>query len=250
MQTLDEKYGKLDWRLPEVHGLYWAEESIPLLEYDPEKLELFYHRMRYTAFKLMFERGKVKIYGDRPFYNPDVRWADQLDKIYVDLAAMLEGTDKFSVENARKNWMKRAIYLLHLYNREKQAREYYRTYVKIKAPTDPEYLTTTFEQFVFKQARDLFNDEGIKVNSGNIKGLIIRSLVEREFGDLSEAMKYENLSRRLYDIYEEENRGYEDRFAFPPYDQLHAEAVKEFREELEREETKSREESAGTAGED
>lgn len=255
MLALNKKYGKLDWRMPEVHGLYWAEESIPLLEFEEKENRLFYDRYIYTAFKLMFERGRARIYrrevgssgpeDEKVWvldvgYSPDVRWADTLDGIYLKLIDMWDkkdkggSSDKFSVENARKNWLKRAVYFLYIYGDEGKSREFYTKYVKAMKKNRPYIVDIRFEDFVLREAKGYLTDQGIDVNVANIKGLIRRALIQRHvYGDEYEAVRFEKLAKQLYDLYVEDNVGYEDRFGIEEkYRVIYQGVVEEFRKDL------------------
>ncbi len=248
MLKLEEKYGKLDWRMPEVHGLYWIEESIPLLKYDEEKNPLFYHRYIYTAFREMFERGEPRIFvayvsdpktGEtRPDlyveFSPAVKWVDKLDEVYVNLIGMLEGTNKFSVGNAYKNWLKSAVYWLYIYNEENKAREYHKKYVKMMMERNRSLLDMPFEVFVLREATDyLTKDEGPDRTMANVKGLILQSLEDRDLGFDDRATGLENLSKMLYDEHVEEDREYLPRFGIGEYKDIYEGASEEYRKQFE-----------------
>jgi hypothetical protein len=247
MLELNKKYGKLDWRLPEVHGLYWADASIPLLDYDPSKNPLFYHRYIYTAFRLMFRRGKISLYHQKikdesgkeksvaveVGFSPDIRWADTMDKIYLNLTNIFpEGTDKFSAENAHRNWLKQAVYFLYMNNEKEKASEYYRKYVKAMMERAPGAgaENVPFETFVLRQAAENLPSDSIDLNRANIKALIMQALLQKQAGNEDEAAAYEALAKHIYDVYENSNREYVERFFINTYEQIFQDAVDELRQ--------------------
>jgi hypothetical protein len=248
MLSINEKYGKLDWRLPEVHGLYWAELSIPLLKYDSSKSPLFYERYIYTAFQLMFRRGKIFIYYEIQkdasgkekkvptdvYFSPDVKWADKMDEVYLHLVSIFdEGAEKFSAQNARKNFLKRAVYFLYLYNEKEKSLDYYKKWVSAMMINNPDVAEVPFEDFILKEAKDNLASDGIFMNRANIKALIFLALGQREEGNEYEAAKFENLSKLLYDSYEKENVGYKDRFDIGTYEEIYQDALKDFKEQYD-----------------
>ena len=246
MLDLNKKYGKLDWRLPEVHGLYWAEQSIPLLEYDPDKNPLFYHRYVYTAFRLMFRRGKVHLYHEKQKdasgnekdvavevgFSPDIRWADAMEEIFLNLISIFpEGTEKFSAENARKNWLKQAVYFLYIHDDKAKANEYYKKYVRAMI-NSPGVADVSFDTFVLRQAAENLPSDSIDLNKANIKAVLMQALFQKRAGNDEEAAGYEALSKYLYDVYKRENAGYEERFDIGTYEEIYLDAAADLRRQL------------------
>jgi hypothetical protein len=247
MLELNAKYGKLDWRLPEVQGLYWAEQSIPLLAYDPSKNPLFFHRYIYTAFRLMFRRGKVFLYHqtqkdeegnerDVPVevgFSPDIRWADAMEKIFLNLIDILnDEAEKFSAENARKNWLRQAVYFLYLYDDKPKANEYYIKYVNAIKKYSPEAVDVPFDVFALRQAAENLPTDSIDLNKANIKAVLMQALYQKQLGKDEEATAYETLAKYLYDVYERENQGYKERFDINSYEDIYQDAVTDLKRQM------------------
>ena len=247
MLELNKKYGSLDWRLPEVHGLYWAEQSIPLLKYDSSKNLLFFKRYVYTAFRLMFRRGKIILYHQKQIdesgnerdipvevgFSPDVRWADTLENIYLDLIDTVEGeAEKFSAQNARRSWLKQAVYFLYIYDEIEKANEYYKKYVRAVMDTSPEATDIPFETFVLRQAVENLPTDSIDLNKANIKAVLMQALYLKREGNDDEATAYESLAKYLYDTYEFNNRGYEERFDIGTYEEIYQDALKDVKRQF------------------
>src|SRR5438046_4381402 len=61
MKTVDERYGPLEWRLPEAHAIYWAAEGLKREQEKPEKIPkkddvVTFRRVVYQNNQLTFQR--------------------------------------------------------------------------------------------------------------------------------------------------------------------------------------------------
>lgn len=57
IRRLDERYGPIDWRVPEAHSLYWAAEGEPLA--DTRFMRGSLRRMRFTSLRMLMWKGRL-----------------------------------------------------------------------------------------------------------------------------------------------------------------------------------------------
>src|SRR6266436_1257939 len=63
MKNVNERYGPLEWRLPEAHAIYWAAEGLESAKEHPTKIKpedmITLRRVIYQCMLLSFQRGHL-----------------------------------------------------------------------------------------------------------------------------------------------------------------------------------------------
>src|ERR1043165_5242558 len=63
MKVVDERYGPLEWRLPEAHAIYWAALGLEQARKHPEKIKpedlIMLHRNVYQSMHQSVMHGRV-----------------------------------------------------------------------------------------------------------------------------------------------------------------------------------------------
>ena len=212
-REVDEKYGPLEWRLPETHAIYWA--YLGLKNSKPEQL-ITLRRVIYQSMQLAAQRGRL-------IYNPLVggfEFGPNLAAIPVAndgyeemITTALDSAD--NVKNAHANFLKQAITDLYLHNREQDAARWH-AYLGQKYPnryTKPGQSVTEFVMERDKELMDLGKD---KIQS-HIEGFFIRHFRELAIGEDDRAQGYLNLIRQIHAAYQKKvERSERDRVDLPP----------------------------------
>ena len=64
MQHVDQRWGPLEWRLPEAHAIYWAARGLKKAEENPGKIDpdtlIQLRRVIYQSMQLSFLRGRLE----------------------------------------------------------------------------------------------------------------------------------------------------------------------------------------------
>ena len=122
MLDLDDRYGPLDWRLPQAHAIYWAQQGTRHAEKPFDRLRL--KRMTFQSMAHAFLSGHAfyDLHGQlTPTPNLDI--LPNLQRVYDEAAAAQP--DDSSVHTARLNFLRRAVLTLHTYNHLSQAKTTY-----------------------------------------------------------------------------------------------------------------------------
>src|SRR6185295_17755845 len=65
MQTVNDRYGPLEWRLPEAHAIYWAALGLEHARMHPEKVKpedlIMLRRVIYQSMQMSFQRGRLVV---------------------------------------------------------------------------------------------------------------------------------------------------------------------------------------------
>src|SRR5688500_3642849 len=66
MMRVDERYGPLEWRLPDAHAIYWAAKGLELTRDQQLRKEEFVglRRVIFQSLQLAFMRGRL-IYPEK-----------------------------------------------------------------------------------------------------------------------------------------------------------------------------------------
>jgi len=138
MQQLDERYGPLEWRLPEAHAIYWAAMGLEKAREHPTKIKpddlIQLRRVIYQSMQLSFQRGRL-------IWDPIVKAFDtgpNLDIIPKVSAAYEEAMkedapNRDHIERAHRNFLRDAVYFLYENDRQGEALNWYR-YIGEKYP--------------------------------------------------------------------------------------------------------------------
>lgn len=196
-REVDEKYGPLEWRLPETHAIYWA--SLGLKNSKPEQL-ITLRRVVYQSMQLAAQRGRL-IYNpvDKYFeFGPNLVAIPMANEGYEEMIATARDSAD-NVMNAHGNFLKQAITDLYLHNREADAARWH-DYLAKKYPnryTRPGQNVTEFVMERYKELMDLGKD---KVQSA-IEGMLMRHLYELAIGEDDRAQGYVRLITQIHREY-------------------------------------------------
>lgn len=134
MKAADEKYGPLDWRLPEASAIYWAmiglEKSRPA---DQDSLR----RVIYQSTLQSFQHGallKIDNQKKRVVLGPNPDMVARMVAIYDKMLAD-EPVKKDMINRAKRNTIRQCVFHLYMNNRMAEAR-YWFNYLKENWPDD------------------------------------------------------------------------------------------------------------------
>ena len=142
MKEVDDKYGPLEWHLPESHAIYWA--YVALEKTDKRKLNktdlITCRRVIFQSLQLAFRRGRL-LYpnpaSDEFIYAPDVDKVPAANRAYEEMME-LEPDMRANIANAHKNFLKWATYYLYVYGRKTDAAKWWKyMHEKYPAATPP-----------------------------------------------------------------------------------------------------------------
>ncbi len=179
MVELQDKFGPIEWRLPESHALYWAYDG---KEYAEERHQILYDRLIYLSLQSLYRRGALYLVedGDDVLYitGPDVRFIEPMYTLYQELF------DTYGDIPAMQNilssyyyYLQEVVVLFYAFNDKEESEKYFKI-LKDKFPKkvkEDDYIT-----FVLKQ----FQETAQTGNYDHVKSLIY-SLVRQAYWNLA-----------------------------------------------------------------
>jgi hypothetical protein len=196
VRAVDAEYGPLDWRLPDTHALYWADQGRRLAGADPKELAVC-ERMVYQCLTQSFRAGRLLFDAERGIYatTPYLELLPRVRRAYEEI---LSTRDQPVFHNAYANFLAEAVMMLATFNREAQARELHEDLVRRYPGPDSQY---TFEEYIFRSlVRDIERTPALSVG-GLIEGMFYQSLVWAALGEEARAQGFDAIARLLWREY-------------------------------------------------
>ena len=224
--AIDNKYGRLDWRLPEAHAIYWAWLG---LEHSPNHESIECDRMITQSLSVAFQAGRIIMPGgengtlSRDFITvPNLNVVDAIRKSFTDAMARNKGISTF--RSALENFLKDAIVTLYSYGQYSKAKEYYEYLGK---EYGGQQYKVDFDQFVLDQWLEDIKDATFKQANSLISALIFRSCLFAAYGEPASAEAHLNLARLAHRKYETSYKASVQRVGLPPFDKIKAEIARQ-----------------------
>jgi hypothetical protein len=191
MKELDERYGPLEWRLPEAHAIYWAYLGLEQAKKNPTKVNpddlITLRRAIYQSMQLSFQRGRLEANPyDRAFeFGPNLDIIPKVVAAYEE-AMKEDEKNRDNIEKAHRNLLRQAVYFLYVNNRVAEAAKWFK-YLGEKYPnkpildSDPNSLprTLTLDQYAVA-----FVQEDVRETSRDRVKSSIEGLLEYSFKSL------------------------------------------------------------------
>ncbi|HEY5910992.1 MAG TPA: hypothetical protein VJA21_10360 [Verrucomicrobiae bacterium] len=130
MKQVDQRYGPLEWRLPESHAIYWAAVGLEKARENPTKVKaddlLTLRRVIYQSMLLSFQRGRLV---ENPFlkafdFGPNLDIIPKVNAAYLQ-AAQEDPNNRDHILKAHRNFLKDVVYFLYMHNRMPDAAQWY-----------------------------------------------------------------------------------------------------------------------------
>ncbi len=213
---INEKYGALDWRLPEAHAIYWATLG---LERCPENADISLERMITQSLKDAFEGGRLLMVDKDNFESiitvPNLKVIGAVLKTYQEA---YERNKSKSFISAKENFMKDAVVVLYTFGNYKKAKEYLKMLSK-EFPNNRQYKVN-LNRFVLKEWTEDVKTATMKQANDIVSGLLYRSCYYLAYGDIEAASAHEKLAKLVYERYQRDQSGSEKRTALAPFGKI------------------------------
>ncbi len=200
---VDNRYGPLDWRLPEAHVIYWATLGI---KYSPAQDQVPLRREIFQPMLATFHHGRVitNRFAKRIELAPNLDVVSKVSKAYEEaIAAEPDNADHFG--RAHRNFLKDAVYFLYANNREKEARfwfEYIRKQYGIGEQSGiPE--GSTMEDFALSKVTEDINETSRDRVTALLQGFITQSFYYLALDDDDQSVGLDRIAQRIYANYRE-----------------------------------------------
>ncbi len=217
MKVVDEKYGPLEWRLPEAHAIYWAEQGLEDAKLNPRKVDpndfILLRRVIYQSMQLAMRQGRLiedagfePLGGFRTVANLTV--IPKVNRAY-EQAMEEDAKNRDHIEVAHRNFLADAVFFLYVYNRQADAVTWYK-YLAAKYPDkallerQPTSIASkmSLDEYAMARVQGEVGDTGREKTQFVITGLIGQSYRELAIGEHEESAGLAHLAEQIRQIYE------------------------------------------------
>lgn len=206
MKEVDDRYGPLEWRLPETHAIYWAVVGIENTKNDTLKEQdmISLRRVIFQSMQLAFHRGRLVFLtkGGKEFTTaPNLEIVERTNRTYEEMMAS-EPNMRQNIETAHKNFLKTAVYFLYSYNRLTQADEWFK-FLRKKYPQAIPAKQNLDDFALSKVAEDVGETSHDRIQA-ILEGLIESSFMNLAVDEDDASVSYDRFARRIWDRYQRE----------------------------------------------
>ncbi|MFN0068165.1 MAG: hypothetical protein ACKVYV_11065 [Limisphaerales bacterium] len=205
-QKVDERYGPLDWRLPETHAIYWGFLGLENARTEEQLIQL--RRVIFQSMQLAFRRGRLTMLqgvkdGDLQRFEigPNLGIVDKVDLAFTEMMRD-DGQFRDNIGNAYKNFLRDATYFLYTHNREAEARRWFDRARQSFTNAIPDGMT--LDDYAVSRVTEVAGDTGRDRTTLILEGLIGRSFYNLAVGDQDQAVSFDRLARRVWERYMKE----------------------------------------------
>ena len=232
MRDVNERYGPLEWRLPEAHAIYWA--ALALKRGDEDKIRisrddrLAVHRMIYQSLQAAVVHGRAstnrqgKLFDLSPNFAIIRKTSDAYEQAIKD-----DANNREAVVTGHRNFLRDAVYYLYTDSREDESAKWF-DYLCKKYPTksllenNPNAFpgTLTLDDYVYARLEDLVGDINRDKTKMILENAIRSAYLQIAIGNDDRAAGWERLARRVWNRYAKKVEGTGERVAIPPYETI------------------------------
>ncbi len=216
MRTLNERYGPLDWRLPEAHAIYWASVGI-----DRSKKDEDIRRLRqgiYQSMQLSYQRGRLFLSTNAPpRLLPNLEIVPRVNMAYEEQLANSPAFLTNNMAKAYRNFLKDVPYQFYLVNRVREAEQWLRS-LRQKFP---DAIPADLSLAEYAVSRAMENVEGQSQDRINalLRGFIMRAYFSFTEDNLDESNALMQRAQELWNAYTKRTGG-SGRIALTPLPEM------------------------------
>ena len=206
IQEVDDRFGPLEWRLPEAHAIYWGTVGLEKTETDKLKESdlISLRRVIFQSMQLAFRRGRV-VYPRKDqkefIYAPNLDVVGRANGAYEEMMEF-EPDMRKNIETAHRNFLRTAVYFLYSYNRLALSKQWF-DYMRKNYPESlPE--GQTLEDFALaKVAEDVGETSHDRVKA-ILEGLLTSAFMNLAIDEDDLAVGYDRFAQRIWQRFQNE----------------------------------------------
>ncbi len=239
MKLVNERYGPLEWRLPESHAIYWAAMGLKKAELNPTKIKpddlITLRRVIYQSMQMSFQRGRLVVnpYVRSLDFGPNLEIIPKVSAAY-EQAAEEDKNNRDHILRAHRNFLKDAVYFLYMNNRIADAAAWYK-YLGTKYPdgtlldfnTNSLPANLTVDEYAVQRVQEDVT-EGMSRDriKGVIEGLLATAYQCMLLPGLDEtAAGNRLLAEKVLNLYESNTSARKDSLAVPTIQEMQKEVL-------------------------
>lgn len=202
MLAIDQRYGPLDWRLPEAHAIYWAWVG---LENSRQEDLLPLRRVIYQSMNLAFQRGRLVVSTNMPpRLQPNLEIIDKVNQAFRDqMEADAEKRD--AIRRGYKSFLREVPYQLYVHNRVREGEQWLK-YLREQFPDALTNDVSLAEYAISRATEDAREPSQVKAST-LVQAFVAQSYFALLEGREAEANEYMLRANELWRAYDAKIKG-------------------------------------------
>jgi hypothetical protein len=231
MKETDERYGPLEWRLPEAHAIYWANLGRKMAKTKEQLIKL--RRVIYQSLYLAFHRGRIlRLKPDQIIFGENLDIFPRTHAAYEEMMAE-DPEMRDHIARAHRNALLDAVYFYFVHQRYREANQWLDTVKKLYPKDYPPEMT--LEDYALRRVGEDVGETDMNKTISNIRGSLVRSFINLALDEDDQAQGYYLLARNIWNRYMSKIAGgpSEKRVGLPPLEDLRREVLEQLLPNLE-----------------
>jgi hypothetical protein len=230
MKAVDEKYGPLEWRLPEAHAIYWAMIG---LELSKKEDLITLRRVIYQSLQLAFQRGRLiqNPFNQTAEFGPNLDMIENANRAYLDMMEQ-DPESREHIKTGHRNFLRDAVYFLYTHNRLSDANRWFRQ-LQEKYPNMPLITarpktlpgTLTLDEYAIARVTEDASETSTDRTKAILEGLWVSTFYNLALGEDDQAAGYTLLAQKIWNRFQQQIAGQEIRVGLPPLETLRQEVL-------------------------
>ncbi|HWH71551.1 MAG TPA: hypothetical protein VNT26_19395 [Candidatus Sulfotelmatobacter sp.] len=216
MQQVNERYGPLEWRLPEAHAIYWAAMGLHQAELNPSKIKpedlIMLRRLIYQSMQMSFQRGRLVAnpYVKAFEFGPNLDIIPKVSAAY-EQAAREDANNRDHIQKAHRNFLRDAVYFLYSNNRVPDAARWYK-YLGAQYPekwlidgnTNSYPRNVTLDDYAVGRVQEDIGETSRDRVRAALEGLLINAYTSLAIGEEERAAGFQLLAQKVRANYQKQ----------------------------------------------
>lgn len=210
IKHVQERYGPLEWRLPEAHAIYWAAKGLDMAKNYPEKVKpedlVQLRRVIFQSMQASFRHGRLvtRSLTNGISFGPNLDIIPTVNRSYEEA---IEQTPEMreNIMSAHRNLIRDAVYFLYTGNRVADAADWFR-YLGQKYPnktlidgkTNSWPRNTTLQEFALSRVMEDVGETSQERVQGHLEGFVGSAYLAAIRGDVGLYEGYRKMARDLW----------------------------------------------------
>ncbi|HWX18887.1 MAG TPA: hypothetical protein VN578_03170 [Candidatus Binatia bacterium] len=233
VKEIDQRYGPLEWRLPEAHAIYWAVLGLKKAQENPTKINsddlITLRRLVYQSMQLSFHQGRLvpNPFSKVPDLGPNLDIIPKVSAAY-EQAAVDDEKNRDHILKAHRNFLRDAVYFLYIDNRLTEAAFWYKylgtnypdqTLLDFDANSYPRNLTLS-DYAVERVQEDVTESMDQKRVKAILAGLIAQAYTSMALGQEQRAAGFKRLADLVLASYQDKTKARAESLSVAPIEEI------------------------------
>jgi hypothetical protein len=235
MKDLNEKYGPLEWRLPEASAIYWAAYGLDQARREQQKIKqddlITLRRVIYQSMQMSFQRGRlVADNADRQFkFAPNLEIIGKVNAAY-EQAMDDDPKNRDHIETAHRNFLRDAVWFLYTYNRKGDAQAWFQYLGKhypnkplLEGQTNSFPRNLTLDEYALAMIQEEVGDPDQRKITAILEGMEQTALEDLVVGEEDHFTALRDMQNQVYRLYKSKvgDEAITNRLHIEPLSEMH-----------------------------